>query len=80
MSLGFKYDFHRNKIDEHKNRRAVEEAISNVIGRRITIQCAQIDDLERTRAGNRRDQLMTDPLVKAAIESGARVTRAGEDD
>ena len=80
MSLGFKYDFHRNKIDEHKNRRAVEEAISNVIGRKITIQCVQIDGSERARAGSRRDQLMTDPLVKAAIESGARVTRAGEDD
>ena len=80
MSLGFKYDFHRNKIDEHKNRRAVEEAISNVLGRRITIQCVQTDGSERARAGSRSDQLMTDPLVKAAIESGARVTPAGEDD
>ncbi len=80
MSLGFKYDFHRNKIDEHKNRRAVEEAISNVLGRRITIQCVQTDGSERARAGSRSDQLMSDPLVKAAIESGARVTPAGEDD
>ena len=80
MSLGFKYDFHRNKIDEHKNRRAVEETISNVLGRKITIQCVQIDGSDRPRAGNRHDQLMTDPLVKAAIESGARVTRAGEED
>ncbi len=80
MSLGFKYDFHRNKIDEQKNRRAVEEAISNIIGRRITIQCVQIDGSERRRANNPHDQLMADPLVKAAIESGARVTRAGEDD
>lgn len=80
MSLGFKYEFHRTKIDEHKNRRAVEDVISDVLGRRITIQCVQIDGSDRPRAGNRHDQLMTDPLIKAAIESGARVTRAGEDD
>lgn len=80
MSLGFKYEFHRTKIDEHKNRRTVEEVISDVLGRRITIQCVQIDGSDRPRAGNRHDQLMTDPLVKAAIESGARVTRAGEED
>ncbi len=78
MVLGFKYDFHRERIQEEKNRRAVEDVISQLLGRQIAIRCVKSDGQQHQPAGDPYSQMMSDPLVKAAMESGARVKLADQ--
>ena len=37
--LGFDYDFHRSKVEEERNRRDVEEALSDVVGQKYRVRC-----------------------------------------
>lgn len=39
LAIGFQYDFHAAQIKEHKNKLLVEEAISKILGRDISIDC-----------------------------------------
>lgn len=37
--LGFRFDFHANTVNDTKNKKKAEDAISSILGRRITIDC-----------------------------------------
>jgi len=70
--LGFPYDFHRQKIEEQKNRAIVEDTIHRVLRQRVRVECTAItrdalSTVDPLRA------VMDDPLIKAAVSLGARV-------
>jgi DNA polymerase-3 subunit gamma/tau len=70
--LGFPYEFHRDRIEEIKNRSVVEDVISRVLAQNVRVRCtlAGKDQLAST------DPLqvaLEDPIVRHAISLGARV-------
>lgn len=85
--LGFDYDFHRGKVEEERNRRDVEEALSSLVGQRYRVRCvlAQGVRQERAVASPQRstsdasvEQIATDdPVVRAAVKLGAKIVRRG---
>ncbi|MGB9776224.1 MAG: hypothetical protein ACPL7C_06690 [Anaerolineae bacterium] len=39
LLIGFAYPFHRDKVDEEANRRAVEDALAQLLGRPVRVRC-----------------------------------------
>src|SRR3989344_921894 len=39
LTIGFKYDFHANTVGESKNKRFAEDAFSELLGKRVSIDC-----------------------------------------
>jgi DNA polymerase-3 subunit gamma/tau len=39
LLIGFAYPFHRDKVDEEANRRAVEDALTQLLGRPVRVRC-----------------------------------------
>ncbi len=39
LLIGFAYPFHRDKVDEETNRRAVEDALTQLLGRPVRVRC-----------------------------------------
>ncbi len=76
--LGFKYPFHRERIEDQKNRAIVEEAIARVCGTRVRIRCSLINP-EALPPSDSTQAALDDPLVRAAVSMGARVRRVKED-
>ncbi len=76
--LGFRYDFHRERIEDQKNRIVVEDAIGRVFGQRVRVRCAQASR-ETVVPSDPFQAAMDDPLVKAAVSMGARIRRVTED-
>ena len=37
--LGFTHDFHRSKVEEERNKRDVEDVLSNLTGQRYRVRC-----------------------------------------
>ena len=70
LVLGFYYSFHKEKIEDAKYRHLVEKKLREVFGRPYKIQCILVDSKKeppsRTRTQN--------PVVKAALEMGARIS------
>lgn len=61
IKLNFRYKFHKEKIEEVENRRLVERAISNVLGRKVRVRCrlvsvAQSDAEEKQRGVTREEE------------------------
>ncbi|MEE8390571.1 MAG: DNA polymerase III subunit gamma/tau [Anaerolineae bacterium] len=85
--LGFDYDFHRGKVEEDRNRRDVEEALSGLVGQKYRVRCVLARGVpqERAVASPRRstldasaEQTVTDdPVVRAAVELGAKIVQQG---
>ncbi len=48
--LGFDYDFHRGRVEEERNRRDVEDALSELMGRRYRVRCVLTQDARQERA------------------------------
>jgi len=76
--LGFRYDFHRERIEDQKNRAVVEDAIGRVFGQRVRVRCTQASR-ESGVSADPFQAAMDDPLVKAAVSMGARIRRVTED-
>lgn len=83
VSLGFVHRFHRDRIDEPKNRVVVEKALSRVLGHEFRVRCVQLDNAAAAMAREsaeaaRRQAAAQDPQVKAAQEifPGARIELA----
>jgi DNA polymerase-3 subunit gamma/tau len=72
LVLGFPYEFHRDRIDEVKNRAVVEDVVGRVFGHPIRIRCtlAQKDAMTAT---DPLQAAMDDPVVRQAISLGARI-------
>jgi hypothetical protein len=86
LTVGFFYDFHCKKVSEVDRSTLVAARASDLLGRRVSLQCTVVpaekeDREERPRTVT--DQVKKDPVVSHAInELGARVasvTRQNED-
>ena len=70
LVLGFRYPFHKEKIEDGKYRHLVEKKLKEVFGRPYKIECVLVDAKSeaapRTRTHN--------PVIKAALEIGARIS------
>jgi DNA polymerase-3 subunit gamma/tau len=82
--LSFAHKFHQSKVEEDEKRRLVEDALSELFGRRLRVRCVvnrqvggrPVQEVDRTnpvpRPGVSEDSL--DPLVQMAVdELGAEV-------
>lgn len=70
LVLGFRYPFHKEKIEDGKYRHLVEKKLKEVFGRPYKIQCVLVDS-KREVPSQARTQ---NPVVKAALEMGARIS------
>jgi DNA polymerase-3 subunit gamma/tau len=70
LVLGFRYPFHKEKIEDGKYRHLVEKKLKEVFGRPYKIQCVLVDS-KRGIPSQARTQ---NPVVKAALEMGARIS------
>ncbi len=56
--LGFEYDFHRGKVEEERNKRDVEDTLSNLLGWKCRVRCVlrQKGQQEQTGTAQQRPQ------------------------
>lgn len=72
--LGFMHAFHKERVDDPKNRVIVEKTLSRVLGRPSRVKCVLKDKGEASAgrlaatARGRREMAAQDPQVKAALE------------
>jgi DNA polymerase-3 subunit gamma/tau len=68
--LGFRYAFHKGKIEETRNRRLVERVLSKVLGAKYGLRCvleeAATNVRDRRRQAQEREKAQRDPRVQAA--------------
>jgi DNA polymerase-3 subunit gamma/tau len=69
LVLGFRYPFHKEKIEDGKYRHLVEKKLKEVFGRPYKVQCVLVDS-EREVSSQARTE---NPVIKAALEMGARI-------
>ncbi|MFC1927141.1 DNA polymerase III subunit gamma/tau [Chloroflexota bacterium] len=70
LVLGFRYPFHKEKIEDGNYRHLVEKKLKEVFGRPYKVQCVLIDS-KREVSSQARTQ---NPVIKAALEMGARIS------
>ena len=68
--LGFYYSFHKEKIEDAKYRHLVERKLKEVFGRPYKIRCILVDSRREIPP----QTTTQNPVVKAALEMGARIT------
>jgi DNA polymerase-3 subunit gamma/tau len=69
LVLGFRYPFHKEKIEDGKYRHLVEKKLKEVFGQPYKVQCVLVDSKSEisSQAGTE------NPVIKAALEMGARI-------
>jgi len=70
LVLGFYYSFHKEKIEDAKYRHLVEKKLKEVFDRPYKIRCILVDS-KREISPEARTQ---NPVIKAALEMGARIS------
>jgi len=70
LVLGFYYSFHKEKIEDAKYRHLVEKKLQEVFGRPYKIQCILVDSKREIPSQAR----MQNPVIKAALEMGAKIS------
>ena len=70
LVLGFYYSFHREKIEDAKYRHLVEKKLKEVFGRPYKIRCVLVDSKREAPSQARTEN----PVIKAALEMGARIS------
>ena len=70
LVLGFRYPFHKEKIEDGKYRHLVEKKLKEVFGRPYKVRCVLMDS-KREVSSEARTQ---NPVIKAALEMGARIS------
>jgi DNA polymerase-3 subunit gamma/tau len=78
VSLGFYYDLHRERVNQDKNRKVVEEALAEVTAGPYRVRCVLYQgnrqERERQATADRHQELLKNPVVREAIEEfGAKV-------
>jgi DNA polymerase-3 subunit gamma/tau len=78
VTLGFYFGFHRDRVNEDKNRAVVEEALAELAGRALRVKCslcqADREQKENDSEAKRREELLDNPVVREAIQHyGAKV-------
>jgi DNA polymerase-3 subunit gamma/tau len=70
LVLGFRYPFHKDKIEDGKYRHLVEKKLKEVFGRPYKVQCVLVDSKRETAS----QPGTQNPVIKAALEMGARIS------
>jgi DNA polymerase-3 subunit gamma/tau len=70
LVLGFYYSFHKEKIEDAKYRHLVEKKLKEVFGRPYKIRCILVDSKREIPSQTRTQN----PVIKAALEMGARIS------
>jgi DNA polymerase-3 subunit gamma/tau len=70
LVLGFYYSFHKEKIEDAKYRHLVEKKLKEVFGRPYKIRCILVDSKREVPSQPRTQN----PVIKAALEMGARIS------
>lgn len=78
VTLGFYYPLHRDRINEDRKRKLVEDAISQVAGKPLRVECKLYDgnrqEREKETTSSRREELLNHPVIRDAIDQlGATV-------
>jgi len=73
LVLGFRYPFHKEKIEDGKYRHLVEKKLMEVFGRPYKVECVLVDDKSEAPPRARTQN----PVIKAALEMGARISEQG---
>jgi DNA polymerase III subunit gamma/tau len=68
--LGFYYSFHKEKIEDSKYRHLVEKKLKEVFGQPYKIRCILVDSKKEIPSPARTQN----PVIKAALEMGARIS------
>jgi DNA polymerase-3 subunit gamma/tau len=72
LVLGFPYEFHRDRIEELKNRSVVEDVIGRVLGQLVRVRCT-LATKEQASNADPLQAALEDPIVRQAISLGARI-------
>jgi hypothetical protein len=70
LVLGFRYPFHKEKIEDGKYRHLVEKKLQEVFGQPYKVQCVLVDSKREVSAEARTEN----PVIKAALEMGAKIS------
>ena len=70
LVLGFYYSFHKEKIEDAKYRHLVEKKLKEVFGQPYKIRCILVDSKREIPSQTRTQN----PVIKAALEMGARIS------
>jgi DNA polymerase-3 subunit gamma/tau len=70
LVLGFYYSFHKEKIEDAKYRHLVEKKLQKIFGRPYKIRCILVDSKRENPPPTRTQN----PVIKAALEMGARIS------
>jgi DNA polymerase-3 subunit gamma/tau len=70
LVLGFYYSFHKEKIEDAKYRHLVEKKLQEIFGRPYKIRCILVDSKSEVSSQARTQ----DPVIRAALEMGARIS------
>ena len=70
LVLGFRYPFHKEKIEDGKYRHLVEKKLKEVFGQPYKIRCVLVDSRSEVPSQAR----IQNPVIKAALEMGARIS------
>ena len=70
LVLGFRYPFHKEKIEDGKYRHLVEKKLKEVFGQPYKVQCVLVDSRTEVSSKARTEN----PVIKAALEMGARIS------
>jgi len=68
--LGFYYSFHKEKIEDTKYRHLVEKKLKEVFGQPYKIRCILVDSKREIPSQTKTQN----PVIKAALEMGARIS------
>jgi DNA polymerase III subunit gamma/tau len=71
LVLGFYYSFHKDKIEDAKYRHLVEKKLEEVFGHPYKIRCVLLDSKKEAPPESETEN----PVVKAALEMGARISQ-----
>jgi DNA polymerase-3 subunit gamma/tau len=77
LILGFPYEFHRDRIDDLKNRSVVEDIIGRVVGASVRVRCT-LANKDTATSVDPLQAAMDDPIVRHAISLGARIRSVSE--
>ncbi len=85
LLIGFAYPFHKSKVEEDANRRAAEDVMSKLLGRRVRVRCVlSTEAAPSARAGSSRSAPhrptpastpQEDRLLQAAVEKLGAVVK-----
>jgi len=78
VTLGFYHSFHKERMDQDRNRKIVEQALTEIAGRVLRVKYVLCEgdrvQKEQQSEASRREKLLDNPVVREAIEHyGAKV-------